>query len=225
MLDPRNYLRKLRVGLSAPIPNENLSDLAMRERRNLIAVSFVGALMVLLRLSPSGIPALGISFDGAAAKTPEWIVFFAVVYFLVAFCVYVSVEFSTFKLNALRKAVQEHTVLAEGVGEVRITIPDEDLKKRTSEHKQRAQVLLRMRVIFEVICPVGLGVATALLLLGSILFTDTKGSSGAAPEVIQVEVVGPVQLEGNRQIEAEVVGDLMTDVRIRQAPDENGESN
>lgn len=86
-----------------------LREETRKERRNLLAVSAVGIVIVKAGLIPTKISALGIDFSQADQRTLLWILFGIVSYFLIVFAVYAMSDILTFLFSVTPKA-EEHIV-------------------------------------------------------------------------------------------------------------------
>ena len=102
------------MAISDPTPAEYLSDplseIARKERRNLLIASTVGLLMSKAALVPTRLPALGIEFSAPDQRTIVGFAAFTVLYFLGAFVLYGLSDFLIW-----RKKYQDYLEGVEGV--------------------------------------------------------------------------------------------------------------
>lgn len=90
-----------------------LSEVTRNERKTLLGASAIGIAMVKANIIPQKISALGIDFQEINQNLLLKSVAFVILYFLVAFLIYSTSDFLTWRI-AYRKVVEE---LAKGKGE------------------------------------------------------------------------------------------------------------
>lgn len=84
------------------ILEDPLSEISRRERKFLLATSFVGIAVVKVGIVPQKISALGVEFEGTNQSAFLYLTSTLIVYFLVAFVIYAASDFILWRSNVLR---------------------------------------------------------------------------------------------------------------------------
>jgi hypothetical protein len=142
-----------------------LSDVARRERRNLLIASSVGVLMAHIGLLPTQISALGVVFSAPAQSSLLVLMAFVVTYFIAAFFIYGWADFLIW-----RKRRHDYLVSLE-IAQMNWTIEDQHDRDQLNVPSiswwyQWAPRVAYLRAFFEFVLPllVGLYVLGALLV-------------------------------------------------------------
>jgi hypothetical protein len=166
-----------------------LSETTRAERRNLLAISAIGIIIVKTGLVPSKISALGIDFS----FTDQLLLFRALSaitgYFLVAFVVYAASDLAAWT-HAIVSATRER-MRAQQLEELESDMRQRDIR-RAVEHELasrmgraysifRFSVMSRIRALFDFLVPVVIGLWSVLATLTAHPPTSPKTQSPSQP--------------------------------------------
>jgi hypothetical protein len=172
-----------------PLLVDPLSEVARKERLYLLGVSTVSVTIVLTRLVPTEIRALGITFERADRESLLFILALVVGYFLVAFMIYAASDFLAWRnlfldrVRNYRRQALEAEMLGEELDAALDLTPEQQTQRMRIMIERRVQELeeeeryhfpwrYRMpglvsfiRVLFEFGLPVLYGIVAIVLLL------------------------------------------------------------
>ena len=146
-----------------------LSDVARRERRNLLASSTIALLIVHVGLIPERISAFGIELSAPAQSALLLMLVAVVIYFMVAFVIYGFADFLVWRHKY-------HDYLENRENKFQNWTMDD--QRRYDELRQRvpsiawlysvSKPVAYIRVVFEFLLPFVLGIYAALAVLSSL---------------------------------------------------------
>lgn len=150
-----------------------LTEVTRKERRALLGMSVLGIALVKTGFVPTKISALGIEFSQADQKSILTILAFVVIYFLVAFVVYATTDFLTWRL-AFRSAaiarrerqMQRDIAKRDGTTELELVKLDPEGWQHLpgSIAYRISGVASVIRATFEFLLPIIVGIYAAMLL-------------------------------------------------------------
>ena len=159
----------LRVSEPTILLKDPLSKEARLERRNLLAASAIGIVMVKGGLVPIRISALGLEFDHADQQSLLRALAAVVLYFLLAFLVYAGSYFLLWRIafgNAINAAIYNSRLpKTEEVNAVKPDPTDEKFRHMETLLHRIPKPMSALRAAFEFALPILLGLYGVITLL------------------------------------------------------------
>ena len=131
--------------LSGHFVRDPLSEITRKERRTLLAVSALGAIMVKANIVPQKISALGIDFGEINRTILLRSLALVIGYFLVAFILYAISDFVAWRI-AIQNYLFELSVKDESEAISKHGIPHEPIKTRSEDDALRRKALYEYRL-------------------------------------------------------------------------------
>lgn len=155
------------IGIRQVLVSDALNETTRKERRNLLATSLIGIIMVKTRFLPSKISALGLEFTSADQSTIILIMAIITTYFIIAFIIYsisdilswlLKYQLVTTKPERDKSNPQQIMTLANTLISNNDNIVDEiDISKYGRKLSILSKPVSLIRISFDIILPIFIG--------------------------------------------------------------------
>lgn len=150
-----------------------LSQISRLERRNLLIASTVGLLIGHVGLVPTRVSALGLEFNAPERNAFLILLALVVTYMLLAFAIYATADFFVWrKCYYDYKVATERTASNWGLEDQRTEDEKNKLVPPIYWYWRKAPAVARLRVVFEFVLPLCVGIYTAAMLVFRVWWTQ-----------------------------------------------------